>query len=651
MRRLGLFFLASLLATRPGPAAAQVLETKQALASAVIEFLENVPGLFGDEGDRLRASVDAMEIGLGRWDAAVRSYSTSVVGQLQDAQPPVKAAMRVALGAVHLERGRVDDALREFDAASQLAPDRGDIHLFRALAYREAGRIPAAADAERRSWTIDPDDPIKAYLLLRHAGAAAGGMERERALGRLAAAVEERTRARASGRIAPFIRVSLVDDNPGRDPVFPPVRYAGAFAELAAGRYESAIVQFRSAIAADPLIADRATRSDAFREGVAALRDGDVRSAIRALAASVQRAPESSEAHRILATAYWFDEQHSKAVEHFRDAIRLNPADERARIALADVVADTKDLDLVERILHETLDAMPASGQAHWRLGRLYQVLQRDVDARREFERALALGPVSGADRLLAAIARWHARALNADAAVDACRRWSDLAPNDPAAHNELGIALRTINRDEEALVEFLIAAVIDPQDAVVHANIGQLHLAAERYGEAASAFQHAVDAQPNHAAARYGLAAALLRAGNETEGARQMEVARGLQADAMAESRRAYEVNLLKIEAALKSHEARHAEAAALWQQVVDREPAVASNAVSLGEALARAGRHEQAAAAFNRAIALVPEPELHRRLAEEYAQIGRAEESARAQAIYEQMRRERLRRLGGHR
>ena len=258
---------------------------------------------------------------------------------------------------------------------------------------------------------------------------------------------------------------------------------------------------------------------------------------------------------------------------------------------------------------------------------------------------------MSGADRLLAAIARWHARELNGTAAVDACRHWIDLAPNDPAAHNELGTALRTINRDDEALIEFLIAAVIDPLDAAAHVNIGQIHLAAERYGEAASAFQHAVDAQPNHAAARYGLAAALLRAGNEAEGERQMDVARRLQADAIVESRRAYEVNLLKIEAALRSQEARHAEAAALWQQIVDREPDVASNSTSLAEALARAGRHEQAAAAFARAIARANEPELHRRLAQEYAQLGRVGESAREHATYEQMRKERIRRLGGNR
>jgi len=71
----------------------------------------------------------------------------------------------------------------------------------------------------------------------------------------------------------------------------------------------------------------------------------------------------------------------------------------------------------------------------------------------------------------------------------------------------------------------------------------------------------------------------------------------------------------------------------------------------MSLGEALARAGRHEQAAMAFTKALALANEPELHRRLAEEYAQIGRADESAREQAMYEQMRRQRLRVLGGNR
>ena len=648
MRRLVVCTLASLLALAPAPAVTESLETKQRFASAVIGFLENAPGLFGDEGDRLRASIEAMETGLSYWDTAVHSYKASILGQVQGAQPPAEAAMRVALGAVHLERGQVEEAQREFDAASRLAPDRGDIHLFRALAYREAGRLPAAADAERQSWTIDPDDPIKAYLWLRDAVAAGTKTERERASRRIAAAVEERARERGSGRITPFIRVSLLEDNPGPNLVFPPVRYAEAFADLSAGRYEHALAHFRSAAATDPLLADRAMASGAFRAGVSALRDGDVDGAIRVLTVAVHTAPASSEAHRILAMAYWFGEQYSNAVEHLRDAIKLNPADERARIALADVLADTKAFDLVEQKLQETLVAMPASGQAHWRLGRLYQVLQREVDARREFERALASGPVGGADQLLAAIARWHARELNGDAASDACRRWIDLAPNDPSAHRELGTALRMIDRNEEALIEFLIAAVIDPQDAAIHVNIGQIHLAAERYGEAVSAFQHAVDAQPNHASARYGLAAALVRAGNEVEGARQMEIARRLQADAIAESRRAYEVNLLKIEAALRSREDRYVEAAELWQQIVDREPDAASNSVSLGEALARAGRHEQATAAFASAVALTNEPELHRRLAQEYAQIGRGDESTRERTIYEQMRRERLRRLG---
>ena len=74
---------------------------------------------------------------------------------------------------------------------------------------------------------------------------------------------------------------------------------------------------------------------------------------------------------------------------------------------------------------------MPASGQAHWRLGRLYQVRQRDIDARREFERALASDPVSGADRLLAAIARWHARELNG-AMEHLAARWTAKHPDGP---------------------------------------------------------------------------------------------------------------------------------------------------------------------------------------------------------------------------
>ena len=43
--------------------------------------------------------------------------------------------------------------------------------------------------------------------------------------------------------------------------------------------------------------------------------------------------------------------------------------------------------------------AMPASGQAHWRLGQLYHLLNRDGEARQEFERAAGFPALAGAGR------------------------------------------------------------------------------------------------------------------------------------------------------------------------------------------------------------------------------------------------------------
>src|SRR5262249_54937470 len=152
-------------------------------------------------------------------------------------------------------------------------------------------------------------------------------------------------------------------------------------------------------------------------------------------------------------------------VDELRQAIRLNPDDERSRTMLADVFSDARQFDAAERTLVEAASAMPRSGQIHWRLGRLFQVRQRDVEARAEFERSLSLDPVAGAGRMRGAVARWYLREANLPAATEAARHYVDADLNDPAAHKELGNTLRTAGHDEEALVELLLAAWLNPED------------------------------------------------------------------------------------------------------------------------------------------------------------------------------------------
>jgi predicted Zn-dependent protease len=67
------------------------------------------------------------------------------------------------------------------------------------------------------------------------------------------------------------------------------------------------------------------------------------------------------------------------------------------------------------------------------------------------------------------------------------------------------------------------------------------------------------------------------------------------------------------------------------------------------VADALIKADRLEEAAAVLQAALPLNPRPqELHRRLAQVYAALGRTEESARERRTYMEQRLEELRRGG---
>ena len=72
----------------------------------------------------------------------------NVEGKSQSDQTEgVAVALRLPLGAMYLERGRIDEALREFVAAGELDPDRTEPQMFRGLALDIRGgafEIPAA---------------------------------------------------------------------------------------------------------------------------------------------------------------------------------------------------------------------------------------------------------------------------------------------------------------------------------------------------------------------------------------------------------------------------------------------------------------------------------------------------------------------------
>ena len=65
--------------------------------------------------------------------------------------------------------------------------------------------------------------------------------------------------------------------------------------------------------------------------------------------------------------------------------------------------------------------------------------------------------------------------------------------------HNNYGIALKEVNRPEDAEKAFLKATQLDPQYADAWSNLGKLHLDHARYGKAAKAIHKAIQIIPHH--------------------------------------------------------------------------------------------------------------------------------------------------------
>jgi len=423
-----------------------------------------------------------------------------------------------------------------------------------------------------------------------------------------------------------------------------PARYAAAFRRLRDRQYASAITAIRDAWATDPLNADPALTAESVQQAIAGLRTGQWPAAIARLEAALRDFAGSSEVHRLLGVLYSLDDQDDRSVKQFEAAIAMNPHDERARLALADVHVRAKAPQNAERVLRETIAILPDSGQAHWRLAAVLDALQRGADARREREIAIGLGPLAGQGRALAAVAKSYMAEANFNRAVEPARAWVSSDLNDPAAHELLGQVYWKQGREREALTEFVVEALLDPSRARASSAIAQAQLAAGRFAEAIEAARRALAVNPQDREALYALGNALLQSGNEKEGRVELAEAGKLQAEELARLRESYAINLVRIEASLREQQGRWQEAATLRQQVVTRNRGSAADLASLGDSLAKAGNHQAAAGAYRDALALGPDPDVFRSIIREYETLGRTQEAADARTAYRRQKQERL-------
>ena len=290
--------------------------------------------------------------------------------------------------------------------------------------------------------------------------------------------------------------------------------------------------------------------------------------------------------------------RYGEAVTAFQRALDMqgDSRDEHARLASAEGLAASGHVEEAEQALKETVVALPESGQAYYRLGRLYQSQSRMPEAVAAFTASGERAVIVGRDSLYETIAALRVADGDFAGAIAAYRLELDANPNNAAAHRRLGDLYAQDGRLGESLAEYAASLLIDGGDADAHASRAQTLLRLSRFAEAEAAARMAVNLRPDHEAAQYALGTALMRTGRAEEGLSVLQAFERLQVATRARNDAAWQIKLLTDQA--REHAAReeYVTAANLLRRAATYAPTDGSIPLAAGALLMKAGKFEDA-------------------------------------------------------
>lgn len=203
------------------------------------------------------------------------------------------------------------------------------------------------------------------------------------------------------------------------------------------------------------------------------------------------------------------------------------PADSAARelsrlLASAQEAVDNQDFEAAAQDYQDYLAKKPDDATVHYDLGYVYTALERNDDAKAEYEKAISLDPKMGP-----AYKNLGLTLLTIDppAAVAPLQKAAALLPEDARTKWLLGTALQRNGKIEPAIEQFQAAQKLDDKDVDIRTSLGYALRSAGRFAEAEAAYREALSLHPEGIPlqqAHLGLANSLIAQKKLDEGASQ---------------------------------------------------------------------------------------------------------------------------------
>jgi tetratricopeptide (TPR) repeat protein len=332
------------------------------------------PGRLSDAGYRMKAA-------LAKWDRQIARLHS-------EPDPNLRHDL---LGLAFLQRGKLDDAIREFDAVLALQPARSyasDVYQVRAQTSEAAGDLVEAGRAYRLAWEYQPDSAGKAYLTLRRSPDLDGDTA-ARALGVLRDAYTQILTGHYAHDEPVFSTLVAIPDTFSDAPIAGDGRLARVFSLLAAGKLDEA-----SAALADKNLAAASVDSarDRIARGGAAEREGRLSDARREYAAAIEGTLSGRFALYVgIARLAQVDGDVDGAIDAFSHAVRLNPSAPALRREFAAALVAGGRFDEAFAEFVAALLVAPNDPEVLAAVGQMFLDTDRPADAIAPLRRVLAV--------------------------------------------------------------------------------------------------------------------------------------------------------------------------------------------------------------------------------------------------------------------
>lgn len=263
------------------------------------------------------------------------------------------------------------------------------------------------------------------------------------------------------------------------------------------------------------------TGSDDVKNGIAALKAGDLNGAKAAFEVAIQKNPKQADAHHYLGVVNEQSGKKAEAEKNYRKALELSPDLQESAVNLAAILIDTGKFDEAASLMKKAIAKDPKNASLQVNLGMALSG-KNDVDgANKAFEEALKLDPNSGIT--FVTYASHLARSGKKEDAVAKLKQAEKVSGSDAGVLASVALEYKGL-KDFKSCVAVLDKAVHLKDVAELRIYRGSCKLGLKDLPGATTEFKDAVAKEPNNALAHYSLGNALADGGKLTDAVTEWE-------------------------------------------------------------------------------------------------------------------------------